>query len=288
VNAGSIKGCSGVGGIVGVSYSGTDSLSDCVNYGDLTAAGDSTYGTGGIAGKAAGKLLSCRNYGEIISGDRYTGGIAGYTSGKNTSRLESCYSAGKVSCSSSSPNAAAGGIAGYAQYLGMSCCMVSGTVSGSAVTQGPVLGRAGDGVTVDGGSVITASEAPYTESFQASYPAAENRTSFTAAFRADGVVVRTVAYTKGQSSVTEPAVPAKEGNVGYWEHYALGTKDIVIDAVYRPDTISGNTAITRSGTYYLDYYATGPVTVGRDSPSPSTAPWPRTRASASRRGPAQR
>jgi hypothetical protein len=186
-----------------------------VNYGDLTAAGDSTYGTGGIAGKAAGKLLSCRNYGEIISGDRYTGGIAGYTSGKNTSRLESCYSAGKVSCSSSSPNAAAGGIAGYAQYLGMSCCMVSGTVSGSAVTQGPVLGRAGDGVTVDGGSVITASEAPYTESFQASYPAAENRQVSRPPSGPMASLSEPLPY-EGTELVTEPAVPAKEGNVGYW------------------------------------------------------------------------
>ncbi|MGM9683162.1 MAG: uL15 family ribosomal protein, partial [Eubacteriales bacterium] len=57
---------------------------------------------------------------------------------------------------------------------------------------------------------------------------------YTATFVADGVVVGTVSFTVENKSISEPAVPAKEGFTGKWESYTLGTSDITINAVYTP------------------------------------------------------
>lgn len=58
--------------------------------------------------------------------------------------------------------------------------------------------------------------------------------SYHAVFVADGVTVETVSFQLGDSSLSEPAVPAKAHYDGAWESYDLAsaTGDITINAVY--------------------------------------------------------
>ena len=55
---------------------------------------------------------------------------------------------------------------------------------------------------------------------------------YTAAFIADGKTVAEVPFTVETESITEPAVPEKEGYTGEWSKYTLGASDIEINAVY--------------------------------------------------------
>jgi|GEM_PF-4441033 len=79
----------------------------------------------------------------------------------------------------------------------------------------------------------------------------------TVTFKADGVVVEVIAFTEGDTSVAEPAVPAKDGYDGKWENYALGTTDIVVNAIY---TLADYTV--ENGAFA---YASGVLTSASDS-----------------------
>ncbi len=57
---------------------------------------------------------------------------------------------------------------------------------------------------------------------------------FTVTFYAEGVLVKTVEFTKGATSVEEPAVPSKEHFTGAWESYTLGESNINVNVVYTP------------------------------------------------------
>ena len=74
---------------------------------------------------------------------------------------------------------------------------------------------------------------------------------YTATFIADGTVVGTVTFTVEDTSITEPAVPAKVGYTGAWEAYTLGAADIEIEAVY--------TAIEYTATFKADGVVVGTV-----------------------------
>ena len=56
--------------------------------------------------------------------------------------------------------------------------------------------------------------------------------TYTATFIADGKVVKRVSFTSGAISISEPAIPVKEGYSGKWETYTLGSENITINAVY--------------------------------------------------------
>ena len=84
---GSVSGKSGVGGIVGLCYSASDTLTGCANFGAVTGSGAGAYGTGGIAGRLAGVMTKCANYGAVGGADRYTGGLAGYTTARNKTTI---------------------------------------------------------------------------------------------------------------------------------------------------------------------------------------------------------
>ena len=84
---GSVSGKSGVGGIVGLCYSASDTITGCANFGAVTGAGTGAYGTGGIAGRLAGVMTKCANYGAVGGADRYTGGLAGYTTARNKTTI---------------------------------------------------------------------------------------------------------------------------------------------------------------------------------------------------------
>ena len=55
---------------------------------------------------------------------------------------------------------------------------------------------------------------------------------YTATFIADGKTVAEVPFTVETESITEPAVPEKEGYTGEWSDYTLAASDIEINAVY--------------------------------------------------------
>ena len=78
----------------------------------LTALGSGSSGTGGIVGKLSGAVSGCGSAGEIVSADRYTGGLAGYTVGRQSSRIEDSYSTASLRVNSSAANAAAGTLVG--------------------------------------------------------------------------------------------------------------------------------------------------------------------------------
>lgn len=117
VSYGAVSGASGVGGIVGVSYSGEDKIENCANFGAVTGVKSGTYGTGGLAGRLAGTLTKSANYGAVTSADRYTGGLAGYTTARNKTTITLCRNEGAVSSTNTDERAAAGLLVGYAQNL---------------------------------------------------------------------------------------------------------------------------------------------------------------------------
>lgn len=114
---GCVSGASGVGGIVGVSYSGEDKIENCANFGAVTGVKSGTYGTGGLTGRLAGTLTKSANYGAVTSADRYTGGLAGYTTARNKTTITLCRNEGAVSSTNTDERAAAGLLVGYAQNL---------------------------------------------------------------------------------------------------------------------------------------------------------------------------
>ena len=60
--------------------------------------------------------------------------------------------------------------------------------------------------------------------------------TYTVTFVAEGVTVDVVEYKAGDTSVTEPAVPAKIGYYGAWESYTLNGSNLTVNAVYTAKT----------------------------------------------------
>ncbi len=68
-------------------------------------------------------------------------------------------------------------------------------------------------------------------------------------FNADGTDIATVEYAYGAESVTEPAVPEKEGYTGEWEPYTLNSEEeLTVNAVYtRKSVVTVNVIIKDGG-----------------------------------------
>lgn len=72
---------------------------------------------------------------------------------------------------------------------------------------------------------------------------------YTVTFVADGVTVATVEYEEGATSITEPAVPVKDGYTGEWESYTLNNTNITVNAVYTENAPAVTThGVTLNGT----------------------------------------
>jgi len=56
--------------------------------------------------------------------------------------------------------------------------------------------------------------------------------TYTVTFKADGIIIDTITLNKGDTNLTEPAVPAKAGYTGAWENYTLDDTNITVNAVY--------------------------------------------------------
>lgn len=90
---------------------------------------------------------------------------------------------------------------------------------------------------------------------------------YTVTFVADGKVVKTVEYTVGDTSVAEPAVPAKEGYTGKWSNYTLGASNITVNAIYTridtpepPANPTANVKLNVLSSATVDYKANVTVT----------------------------
>ncbi len=260
-NRGTVSGASGVGGIAAISYSPADRIENCVNYGAISAAGDNVNGVGGIAGRLAGSVIRCTNAGSITSADRYTGGLVGYATTRSGSVLQDSLNSGALSLSSRNANAAAGGLVGYGQYLTWDNCKNIGALHPgggfpSANCNGEI-GRSGSvtrGNTTDESLFLAPSEDPLT-------PETPDPGPFQAVFMADGAVVQTVRFQAGAKSISAPTVPAKAGYTGRWAPYTLGNQNIVIQAVYRQNTVRGGDSITKSGSYAITPFSSGQLSI---------------------------
>lgn len=56
--------------------------------------------------------------------------------------------------------------------------------------------------------------------------------TYTATFKADGVVVGTDTFVVTDAVLTEPSVPEKEGYTGRWESYTIGPNNLEVNAIY--------------------------------------------------------
>ncbi len=131
------------GGIAGYFYTG--SMSECVNYSDVSSAGSFA---GGVAGRIdhTGSIQHCGNLGDV-SGAYYVGGIVGYTPDitlpegtpevmimYHISVINECYNAGDVSGADY-----AGGIVAYSDDCNVVKSYNIGNVTGSSYI-GAVIG----------------------------------------------------------------------------------------------------------------------------------------------------
>ena len=133
---GTVTGKSGVGGIVGLCYSAAYTITGCANFGPVTGSGSGSYGTGGIAGRLAGVMTQCANYGPVSGADRYTGGLAGYTTARNKTKILACKNEASVSSANTDARVSTGSIVGNAQNLIWGGCT-------AADSELPMLGRSG-------------------------------------------------------------------------------------------------------------------------------------------------
>lgn len=71
--------------------------------------------------------------------------------------------------------------------------------------------------------------------------------TYTVTFVADGVTVADVTYEAGETSIEEPAVPAKDGYTGAWEPYTLNDTNITVNAVYTAIAPTVNNLLDTAG-----------------------------------------
>ena len=210
---GSVSGKSGVGGIVGLCYSASDTLTGCANFGAVTGSGTGAYGTGGIAGRLAGVMMKCANYGAVGGADRYTGGLAGYTTARNKTTILASKNEAAVSSSNTQTRAATGAIVGNAQNLIWGGC----TAAGGSLPQLGRSGKVSEKTTAEACPDYTAREAPQD---------ADLPESFTVTFLANGETVAAVTGRKGDRSVKAPELPQLAGYTAAWPAFTPTGRDM--------------------------------------------------------------
>ncbi len=244
---GSVSGKSGVGGIVGLCYSASDTLTGCANFGAVTGSGAGAYGTGGIAGRLAGVMTKCANYGAVGGADRYTGGLAGYTTARNKTTILASKNEAAVSSSNTETRAATGAIVGNAQNLIWGGC----TAAGGSLPQLGRSGKVSEKTAAETCPDYTAREAPQD---------ADLPKSFTATFLANGETVAVMTGRKGDRSVKAPELLQLAGYTAAWPAFTPTGRDMTITAVYRQNLVSGG-RVTKSGTYFIPWLASGEITI---------------------------
>lgn len=236
-NYGKITAATGAGGIAGICQGASDVISGCVNTGAISTKGSGLSGLGGIAGKHVGLIENCINAGEIAGNDRYVGGIAGYTSGRKTSKITASQNQGPVTSDSDNEKAALGGVIGYAQFGAYSRSSNTGAVSAGSRFRsqgvGGFIGRPGNEPDLS-----TAEECVYSKG---SYGFAVNGGDYKGVSESDNV--EKLAYT----TIPDPGDPAAAGSAAHGK-----TKRV-------PEICGGITV--DGGSHYLVNYAAGELRI---------------------------
>jgi uncharacterized repeat protein (TIGR02543 family) len=135
------KSASYTGGIVGSAKA--DTISNCVNYGNVTGTGNYI---GGITGYTSGTTISnCTNYGNVTSAGNYIGGIIGSTV---STTISNCSNYGSILDTGASTKGF-GGICGWFTTKSiMTSCHNYGDVEGNS-NVGGLAGYLGKGSTID-------------------------------------------------------------------------------------------------------------------------------------------
>ena len=92
IKSGAINGAAVTGSIAGA-VEANATLVQCWNNASVTGTDD----TGGIVGRAVGRVIDCYNLGTTNSTKRWAGGIIGATAGSSVGGADNCYNAGAVS-----------------------------------------------------------------------------------------------------------------------------------------------------------------------------------------------
>ena len=137
VGKGTISDCTNYGAITATTYAcgivgGTQSgksitdyqylVSDCQNYGKLAATNASTSGCGGIAGSYSGRVYDCVNYADIdAEGKQYASGIVAF--GAYALDVLTCTNAGNITGGKK-----VGGIVGH---VGQAGAVIDGCINGA-------------------------------------------------------------------------------------------------------------------------------------------------------------
>ena len=153
-NRGTVTGSAvNAGGIVGLIATAGSSVSECINYGDVSTTGtkSSNKNTGGILGCSENEkvvtIVSCTNKGYITSTKTFVGGIAGRFF---TGTIDLCVNAGDVYASGAGANNVGGITGGIYTATVKRCYSAKGiTVEGGTRVAGIV------GIIEQGGKVIS-------------------------------------------------------------------------------------------------------------------------------------
>lgn len=188
-------------------------------------------------------MTQCANYGAVAGADRYTGGVAGYTTARSKTKILACKNEASVSSANTGARVSTGSVVGNAQNLIWGGC----TAADSAL---PKLGRTGKVAEQEVKDVCP----DYTPK-DAALP-----DSFTVTFRANGETVGTVTGKKGDKTVNAPALPQVDGYTAAWPVFTPTGRDMTITAVYRQNLVSGG-AVTKSGTYFIPWLASGEIRI---------------------------
>lgn len=188
-------------------------------------------------------MTQCANYGAVAGADRYTGGVAGYTTARSKTKILACKNEASVSSANTGARVSTGSVVGNAQNLIWGGC----TAADSAL---PKLGRTGKVAEQEVKDVCP----DYTPK-DAALP-----DSFTVTFRANGETVGTVTGKKGDKTVNAPALPQVDGYTAAWPAFTPTGRDMTITAVYRQNLVSGG-AVTKSGTYFIPWLASGEIRI---------------------------
>lgn len=188
-------------------------------------------------------MTQCANYGAVAGADRYTGGVAGYTTARSKTKILACKNEASVSSANTGARVSTGSVVGNAQNLIWGGC----TAADSAL---PKLGRTGKVAEQEAKDVCpdyTPKDAALSD-------------SFTVTFRANGETVGTVTGKKGDKTVNAPALPQVDGYTAAWPAFTPTGRDMTITAVYRQNLVSGG-AVTKSGTYFIPWLASGEIRI---------------------------
>ena len=125
-NSGTVTGKGArTGGIAGEASSST--VSSCTNSGTVTCSGDTAGGIVGLASNPT-RINACSNTASVTASGNYAGGIAGAM--QASCFANACSNSGTIK-SSSRAGGIVGGMQATSSYAAVSCCVNSGTCTGT-------------------------------------------------------------------------------------------------------------------------------------------------------------